>query len=112
MSELTLTKIKSVHLYVAFTEDASDCYYVSKMLRDANIPFTLLNFGDQEQHFKETLTAISTWPLGTDGHKKECSKFPILVWDECFSDWSVYRRIAHGIDEIKTCDVFTKKNLI
>jgi len=107
-----LTKIKSIYLYAAFTEDVADCYSVLKMLRDRNIPFTFLNFGDQEHHYKDTLRAISDWPLGADGHKKKCDKFPVLVWDECFSDWTTYRRIAHGIDEIKTCDVFTKTNLI
>ena len=109
MSELT--KIKAVHLYTAFTEDVGDCYTVLKTLRDKKIPFTFLNFGDQEEHYKLTLESLSTWPLGSDGHKKDCTRFPILVWDECFSDWTTYRRIAHGLDEILTCDVITKSHL-
>jgi hypothetical protein len=112
MSEKKLVKIKDVHLYTAFNEDVADCYTASKLLKDAGVEFKFLNFADQVDHYTQTLDALSSWPLGVDGHNKKCTNFPILVWDECFDDWSSYRRIAHGLSEIKVCDVLKKTKLL
>lgn len=100
-----LVKIKDVHLYTGFTESVGDCYIAMKLLRASGVQFNFLNFSDQDEHHKANFTALSTWNFGADAHKKEFTDYPILVWDECFDDWGVYRRAAHGLQEIKDSDV-------
>lgn len=106
-----LARIKEIHLYVGYTTPTSsaDCAHALRALKEANIKYNLLNYSDHEEGQKATFKALSTWSLGDDAHKVECSDFPILSWDECFDDFTVNRRIAHGLQAILESDVLVTK---
>lgn len=107
-----LVKIKNIHLYVGFTANAAECYSAISILKAKNIRYNLLNYSDQVDHHKVTFDAISTWNLGTDNHKLTAKDFPILVWDECYSDWTTVRQAVQGLDDIEDSTVCVHFDLI
>lgn len=104
---MNLVKLKGIHLYTGSMTDSGvkACEEAVKLLRDADVKYTELNYGSHSESHEATFAALNTWVLGSDNHKKITTDFPILTWDECFDDYSVYRRIAHGLVEIEESDV-------
>ena len=103
-----LVKIKNVTIYASLNDESVDSH---NFLNQQGIKHTVLIYGDEVIQ-QENLKALSSWFLGADSHQKECKDFPVLTWDECYDDWSTYRRIAHGWDEIKESDPVKYKELI
>ncbi|MGH7744917.1 MAG: hypothetical protein ACREQ5_08950 [Candidatus Dormibacteria bacterium] len=109
-----LVHIKDVYVYVAFTtpEASADCTRALTALRTLGIKFNVLSYSDHTEGQQATLSALNTWTFGEDAHQINCSDFPILVWDECFDDFQVYRCLAHGLKDIKASAVFGKVGLV
>lgn len=108
-----LVKITNVHLYVGLTDGAAECVEVLKLLRNSGIKYTLLNYSDQDQQHKANFEALSTWNFGSreTSYKKTFTDYPILVWQECYDDWSTVQHGAQGIKEISKSSLFINKEL-
>lgn len=114
MSGPNLVKIKEVSLYVGYTEHAPECYKALKLLKDSGIKYTLLNYSDQEHQHKANFENLSTWNFGPKDspYQKQFTSYPILIWEECFDDWSTHLHAAHGLKEISESMIFKNKHLI
>lgn len=106
-----LVKIKHVTLMTGLTAGAADCVKALELLRQSGIKFVTLSYADQEEHHKANFEALSGWPCGRDFHKVAVTDYPVVTYDECWDDFEVCRRIAHGLDAIKSSDVLQHPEL-
>lgn len=114
----TLAKIKDVTLYAGFTAGAGDCYKVLQLMKQAGVSVNFLNYSNLEDHHKANFEALSQWTFGNEDttygkglYNKEFTDFPILIWDECWSDFTIVRHAAHGLKEISKCAVLKNPEL-
>lgn len=92
--------IKDIYLYTGLTPTGGDNSAVAlEWMRDNNIDFTHLWYGDPVQH-ESVFSALNSWNIG------EFSDFPFVVYDEKHDDYTTVRQALIGLDAI------TNSNLV
>lgn len=105
-----LAKIKEIHLYVALSENAQECYEARQLLDQNGIPYTLLAYFEPDQ-YPNIFTALSTW-WWTGGTQRTIDKFPIVTWKNCYDDYETDLGVAVGLTELQNSVLIANKNLI
>ena len=108
-----IVKINQVHLYMGFAtpESAADCVVVKKMLDDANIEYTLLQYGDNSAH-SGVFDALSTWSLGPDFLQRKFTDFPIVHWVEFYDDYERWVQAVVGSKELSNSNLIKYASLV
>jgi len=94
-----LVKVRDIFLYVGWSPKAADSYAAMTLLKEADVPFTLLHYPDTT-----ALEPLNTWGWGpeTSPVSKTFTDFPVLHWTELYDDWSKALEVADGLLEIQT----------
>jgi hypothetical protein len=91
--------IKDIYLYSGLTPTGGNNSALAvQWLKQNNIVFTHLWYGDEEQH-AGVFNAINTWNLGT------FSDFPFVIYDEIHDDNTVVKQALNGLSEIQNSNL-------
>lgn len=105
-----LAKIKEVHLYVALSEHAQECYDVRQYLDQNGIPYTLLAYFEPTQ-YPDICAALSSW-VWTGEQQRTISQFPIVTWKNCYDDYETDLGVSVGLAELQASVLVANKHLI
>jgi hypothetical protein len=108
-----LVKIKKITVYTAMTADAAECWDVLKLLKDNNVPFHHLNWGD-DSTLAGLFSALNTWNYfnGTEFYHKEFTKLPIVHWECVYDDDAVVTNAAEGLAELQASELMANLSKI
>jgi hypothetical protein len=110
-----IVKIKEIHLYAGFTENAAETYTVKRMLDDRKIPYTFLQYGGNEEEIHAGVySSLNTWNFGRpeEIYKKTFTDFPIVTWKEYYDDYEVALHVVDSASDLMASPIMTKKELI
>jgi hypothetical protein len=92
--------IANIYLYTGLTPTGgNDSDVAEKWLKDNNIEFIHLWYGDPAQH-TSVFESLNTWNIG------EFTDFPFVIYDERHDDYSTVKQALIGLDAI------TNSNLV
>jgi hypothetical protein len=92
--------IANIYLYTGLTPTGgNDSALAEKWLRDNNIEFTHLWYGEPSQH-ASVFEALNTWNVG------QFNDFPFVIYDERHDDFTIVKQTLIGLDAI------TNSNLV
>jgi len=100
-----LVRIRDVHVYTCFGEKVAECWDVIKLLKDNNIPFTQLNWNNDEDFAAANVFApLNTWNYTADGETYENKTFtavPVVHWKNVFENDVSGINAAQGLTELQ-----------
>lgn len=103
-----LVRIEDVRLYLAYTDGVVEGMKILKALKEAQTPYILMSYGDDDVGQKATLEALSTWDFG-EKEKRVLPDFPVVTWYELYDDFTKVNRIAQSLTEFQGSEVAAKR---
>lgn len=110
----SIVKIKSIHVYTAWNEHAKECWDAMKLLQDNGIPYTHMNYLDDEQ-MNKVIESLNTWTFSEDGEnrfQKTFTKFPIVHWEAVNDNDDKYMNVAEGLEELQNSQLIQLKEKV
>jgi len=79
---MAVSKIDDIYLYTGWTSNAQECYRVMEWLKNNNVKFTHLQYGDESQH-ESVFNVLNSWFPSAN-----IDNFPIVVYTNMDLDLS------------------------
>jgi hypothetical protein len=108
---MALVKIKDVYLYVGPYDSGSESHNIVKLLVDNEIEHTVLAYNDVNQH-ASVFDSLNTWRWGPDKEQKVLTKFPLVHWTECYSDFTTELFCVTSLTELNNSSLIANKELV
>lgn len=111
MSELV--KISEVMLYAGYTASVQRVFEIKKILDEAGIKYTFMNYADESAH-PQLFSSLSTWWWGKqpDAKQVKFTDFPIVTWKEFYNDWTTAVYNVTSKESLYTSTLWTNKSLV
>lgn len=91
--------IANIYLYTGLTPTGgNDSALAEKWLKDNNIEFNHLWYGDPAQH-ASVFESLNTWGIG------EFNDFPFVVYDERHDDYTTVKQALIGLEAIQNSNL-------
>jgi len=107
-----LIKIRDVQLYVgrSSAQDLADSYVCTQILK--GVPAKITDYGTAVTIHRHFFKSLEDCVFGADCQHHTFTRFPIIIWQECYDDYERWLSFATSSHSLATSNLVKYKNLV